>query len=133
MDFPNNPADGDLFRIGKQRYIATGGAWSKFDGETAVDAVAGGCDLAKSEFFTIAANGGTITVSVTNPLPSGKYDEFMIELVFSQATNITWPASFKWSKGTPPTFPTSGRTTIGGYTRDGGTRYEMVVITDDSK
>ena len=28
MDFPNNPADGDLFRIGKQRYIAAGGAWA---------------------------------------------------------------------------------------------------------
>ena len=133
MDFPNNPTDGDIIRLGKQRYIAQGGVWKKYDGEKVVTVTAGAIDMAKGEVFVMNLAGTAVTVTVSNPLASGEYDEFLLEIVCTAATNVTWPSSFKWPGGTPPTLPSSGRAVVGGYTRDGGVRYEMTTISSDSK
>lgn len=133
MDFPNNPADGDTIRVNGQRFIASNGVWEKHNGEKIVTVSNGVVDLTKGNVHVMSLSGTGTTVSVTNPLASGEYDEFMLEIVLTAATNVTWPASFKWDKGTPPTLPSSGRAVYAGYTRDGGARYEMVTVSSDSK
>lgn len=133
MDFPNNPVNGATIRLNGQRFIANNGVWEKSrDNEIAT--VAGGVvDLSKSDVHVMNLAGTTTSVTVTNPLAAGTIDEFLLEIVLTAATNVTWPASFKWDKGTPPTLPTSGRCVLAGYTRDGGARYEMGIVSSDSK
>lgn len=133
MDFPNNPADGDTIRVNGQRFVASSGSWEKHNGEKVVTAAGGVIDLAKGDVHVVNLGGTATTISVTNQMASGNVDEFMIELVLTAATNVTWPASFKWDKGTPPTLPSTGRAIFAGYTRDGGARYEMVTVSSDSK
>lgn len=133
MDFPNNPVNGSSIRAGSQRYTAKNGVWEKNNGEIVVVANKGAIDLSRGTVHVLYLNGGSVTVNINNPLDSGIYDEFMIEVVASAATIVTWPESFKWDKGTPPVLPSSGRAIFAGYTRDGGTRYEMVTVSSDSK
>lgn len=133
MDFPNNPSNGAVIRVNGQRYIANNGVWAKSNGEDIATVTGGVVNLDKAPVHVMNLSGVATTVSVTNPLASGKYDEFMLEIVVTSATNVTWPASFKWDRGIPPTLPTSGRAVFAGYTRDGGARYEMVTVSSDSK
>jgi hypothetical protein len=133
MDFPNNPADGSTVRVNGQRYIATGGVWEKSSGEKPVTVQGGVIDLTKGAVHVLSLSGTAVTVSVNNQLPAGNYDEFLLELFIVNPTVVTWPSSFKWDKGTPPTLPSSGRAIFAGYTRDGGARYEMVTVSSDSR
>lgn len=133
MDFPNNPANGATIRLNGQRFIANNGVWEKTAAEAPVVVSGGVVDLTKGDVHVMTLGGIATSVTVTNPLASGLVDEFLLEIVLTAATNVTWPASFKWDKGTPPTLPTSGRAILAGYTRDGGTRYEMGVVSSDSK
>jgi len=133
MDFPNNPVDGATIRLNGQRFIANNSVWGKSNGNEIATVAAGVVDLSKSDVHVLNLSGAAVSVSVINPLASGVIDEFLLEIVLTAATNVTWPASFKWDKGTPPTLPTSGRCVLAGYTRDGGVRFEMGVVSSDSK
>ena len=133
MDFPNNPANGDTIRINGQRYTSLNGVWEKNNGENVVTVSGGVIDLNKGEVHVMTLNGTAVTVTVTNPQAAPAIDQFTLEIVLTAGTNVTWPASFKWDKGTLPVLPTTGRAIIAGYTRDGGTRFEMVTVSSDSK
>lgn len=133
MDYPNNPVEGQVIRPGTDRFRFTGGKWEKVEQSLIATVTGGVIDLDQADVHIVNLNGTATTLSIQNPLSSGNMDEFYIEFVITASTTVTWPAGFKWDGGTPPTLPTSGRAIIGAYTRDGGTRYEAVVVSRDSK
>ena len=79
-----------------KRYLAT--AASTITGASSIT-----LDMSAGNVFTITLAGSisvgtfTITNASTNP------ETFIVKLVYSGTGNsITWPSSFKWSGGTPP-------------------------------
>lgn len=86
-----------------------------------VQALAGtAIDTSLAEFFTKSISSNT-TFTFTGATAS-KGQGFLLDLTVSSAAVPTWPASVKWSFGTPPTFA-NGRHLIGFITDDGGTTY----------
>lgn len=134
MDYANNPNDGDVIRVGSVRKVFKNGAWLT-QVQPLLALVSGGLvDFEKGDIHVMTCDGTPVTITVANTLPAGEIEEFYLECDVVNETTVTFPESFKWSGGVHPTMPLApGRYVFGGYTRDGGTRFEMVIISNDSK
>lgn len=79
-------------------------------------------DLSASNFFTVPLDKNINTLSVTN-VPSGQVVFYVISFTIQGSFVISWPISFKWKDGTPPTISTTTGDvhTFIFYTNDGGT------------
>ena len=94
----------------------TGGVFEKVVAMTnnAIDASTG-------SYFTktITANT-TFTIS---GVPSGSAGTISLILTNGGNFTVTWPSSFKWAEGTPPTLTTDGTDLLTFATTDGGTTW----------
>lgn len=91
--------------------------------ETYVAVVGHDVDCQAGNFFSSGVYGNT-TFTFSNPPPSGTAFGFVLQLIASLPSTITWPASVKWAGGTAPDAPAQGETDILCFlTRDGGTTW----------
>ena len=72
------------------------------------------------------------TWTFANVAPSGKSSTVMFKLT-NAGTNITWSPVPKWAGGSPPTMTASGRDILVFNTVDGGTTWDAVASSLDSK
>lgn len=88
-------------------------------------------DLSAGNFFygTAGANYG---FAFTNVPTTGKVVFVMLEITNGGAYTPTWPASFKWPGGSPPSLTASGVDLIALYTRDGGTTWRAAMAQEGS-
>jgi len=94
-------------------------------------------DIANSQsaVFNVALTSNITTLTISNPLPSGSYCEFLFKLAPNgTAYSVTWPASVKWPSATAPTLTsTNGKfDTFGFFSTDGGTSWIATVIAQNS-
>jgi hypothetical protein len=89
--------------------------------ETAASVAASTINCLTGSYFykTITS---AITLSFTNPNPTGKVTSFILELT-NPGTNVTWPTSVKWNNGTKPTLSVTGKDLLGFITYDNGTTW----------
>jgi len=88
-------------------------------------------DIEAGRFFY-----GTVTSAVTlslSNLPSSGAVVFVMFEITDGGTDVTWPASFDWPGGSPPTLTASGVDVIAAYTRDGGTTWHAALAQLDSQ
>jgi len=88
-------------------------------------------DLAAANYFTMTITGAT-TISVSN-VPSGTFATGLIMRIVNAASQITWPAAFKFPGGTAPVLTTSGTDMLAMVTDDSGTTWRQVGKTLDVK
>ena len=89
-------------------------------------------DLATGNLFTKTITVAT-TLTVSNVLPEGNANSFILELTNGGSKVITWWSGMKWAGGTAPTLTASGVDILGFYSHDGGTTWRGMVMTKDSK
>lgn len=89
-------------------------------------------DLDDGRFFsgTAVAN---FSFSLSNVPATGKVVYIMFEITNGGAYTVTWPASFAWPGGSPPTLTAAGVDVIAAYTRDGGTTWRAAAAQIDSQ
>jgi hypothetical protein len=88
-------------------------------------------DLSLGNVVTATLTGTGIW-SFSNVAPSGKSSTVMFKLT-NAGTNITWNPVPKWGGGSPPTMTASGRDILVFNTVDGGTTWDAVASSLDSK
>jgi len=94
---------------------------------TAIDYTAGQAVLLDLQPASIT------TLTLDNPLPSGEYNEFRLEIVQgSTARTITWPASVKWPSDVAPVLTTTDNAVdiVHLWSRDGGTTWHGTFVLD---
>jgi hypothetical protein len=85
-----------------------------------------------ANFFSATSTAAT-TWAFTNPVASGDFGGFVLELNNGGAYTQTWPAAVDWPAGTAPTLTASGKDLLVFVTRDGGTIYHGMAASIDSK
>jgi hypothetical protein len=75
-------------------------------------------DLSVGNVFTKTISSST-TFTITG-VPQGKSTMFNLVLTNGGSRTITWPASVKWTAGSPPTLTSSGIDVLTFLTIDGG-------------
>lgn len=83
-------------------------------------------DLSTAGIFDITLNGNISTITITNPISSGRASSFIVILNYQSVIyTVTWPASFRWPGGTAPVLTNSNgkRDIFTIFTTDGGTTY----------
>lgn len=75
-----------------------------------------------ANFFSATSTAAT-TWAFTNPVASGDFCGFVLELTNGGAYTQAWPASVDWPGGTAPTLTSSGKDQLVFTTRDAGTTY----------
>jgi len=88
-------------------------------------------DCATAAVFSKTISGVT-TLTVTNVAAAGNVTSFILELT-NGGTNVTWWTGIKWAGGTAPTLTIAGTDILGFYTRDGGTIWQGMMLSKDSK
>ena len=89
-------------------------------------------DLETGNFFSATLDQAS-TFTFSNPVASGDFCGFVMELTNGGAFTITWPASVDWAGGTPPTLTAAGVDQLVFTTRDGGTTWFGLVAGLDIK
>jgi hypothetical protein len=89
-------------------------------------------DFESANFFSATSTAAT-TWAFTNPVASGDFGGFVLELNNGGAYTQTWPAAVDWPAGTAPTLTASGKDLLVFVTRDGGTIYHGMAASLDSK
>jgi hypothetical protein len=85
-----------------------------------------------ANFFSATSTAAT-TWAFTNPVASGDFGGFVLELNNGGAYTQTWPAAVDWPAGAAPTLTASGKDLLVFVTRDGGTIYHGMAASIDSK
>jgi hypothetical protein len=85
-----------------------------------------------ANFFSATSTAAT-TWAFSNPVASGDFGGFVLELNNGGAYTQTWPAAVDWPAGTAPTLTSSGKDLLVFVTRDGGTIYHGMAASLDSK
>ncbi len=85
-----------------------------------------------ANFFSATSTAAT-TWAFTNPVASGDFGGFVLELNNGGAYTQTWPSAVDWPAGTAPTLTASGKDLLVFVTRDGGTIYHGMAASLDSK
>jgi hypothetical protein len=85
-----------------------------------------------ANFFSATSTAAT-TWAFSNPVASGDFGGFVLELNNGGAYTQTWPAAVDWPAGTAPTLTASGKDLLVFVTRDGGTIYHGMAASIDSK
>ena len=75
-----------------------------------------------ANFFSATSTAAT-TWAFTNPVASGDFCGFVLELTNGGAYTQAWPAAVDWPGGTAPTLTASGKDQLVFTTRDAGTTY----------
>ena len=100
--------------------------------EVSVAMGANDINLATGNLFTKTISGAT-TLTVSNVPTSGTAQSFILELTNGGSGTINWFTGAKFAKGTAPTLTASGKDSIGCYTLDGGTTWNVLVLGLDVK
>ena len=100
--------------------------------ETKVAMYTDNINLATGNLFTKTITVNT-TLTISNVLPSGNANSFILELTNGGSKVITWWSGMKWAGGTIPTLTASGVDILGFYSHDGGTTWRGMVMAKDSK
>jgi hypothetical protein len=85
-----------------------------------------------ANFFSATSTAAT-TWAFSNPVASGDFGGFVLELNNGGAYTQTWPSAVDWPAGTAPTLTASGKDLLVFVTRDGGTIYHGMAASIDSK
>jgi hypothetical protein len=85
-----------------------------------------------ANFFSATSTAAT-TWAFSNPVASGDFGGFVLELNNGGAYTQTWPAAVDWPAGAAPTLTASGKDLLVFVTRDGGTIYHGMAASLDSK
>lgn len=85
-----------------------------------------------ANFFSATSTAAT-TWAFSNPVASGDFGGFVLELNNGGAYTQTWPAAVDWPAGTAPTLTASGKDLLVFVTRDAGTTYHGMAASLDSK
>jgi hypothetical protein len=85
-----------------------------------------------ANFFSATSTAAT-TWAFSNPVASGDFGGFVLELTNGGAYTQTWPAAVDWPAGAAPTLTASGKDLLVFVTRDGGTIYHGMAASIDSK
>ena len=118
-------ADNNLIRPKLLDYAIKGSAL----GDTGTAAT---INFESANFFSATSTAAT-TWAFTNPVASGDFGGFVLELNNGGAYTQTWPAAVDWPAGTAPTLTASGKDLLVFVTRDGGTIYHGMAASLDSK
>ncbi len=89
-------------------------------------------DLKTGNLFTKTISTAT-TFTVSNVVPSGQTNSFILELTNAGSQMITWWPGMKWTGGTTPVLTVNGVDILGFYTHDGGTTWRGILMSKDSK
>jgi hypothetical protein len=118
-------ADNNLIRPKLLDYAIKGSAL----GDTGTAAT---INFESANFFSATSTAAT-TWAFTNPVASGDFGGFVLELNNGGAYTQTWPGAVDWPAGTAPTLTASGKDLLVFVTRDGGTIYHGMAASLDSK
>jgi hypothetical protein len=118
-------ADNNLIRPKLLDYAIKGSAL----GDTGTAAT---INFESANFFSATSTAAT-TWAFSNPVASGDFGGFVLELNNGGAYTQTWPAAVDWPAGTAPTLTASGKDLLVFVTRDGGTIYHGMAASIDSK
>jgi len=88
------------------------------------------CDLGEVFYKTVTAN---TTFSRSNPRPSGRVTNIILELTNGGNYTVTWWSGIKWQQGVAPALTSGGTDILGFYSYDGGTTWRGVLLSRDSK
>lgn len=83
-------------------------------------------DLNVANIFTVTLSESITSITINNTAPSGIVTAFTIIFTYtSTSVSITWPLTFDWPYGTPPTLTNSnGKKDIFSFvTEDGGSNW----------
>ena len=83
-------------------------------------------------FFSATSTAAT-TWAFTNPVASGDFGGFVLELTNGGAYTQAWPAAVDWPAGAAPGLTASGKDILVFVTRDAGTTYHGMAASLDSK
>jgi hypothetical protein len=100
--------------------------------ETKVDMLTGNIDLNTGNLFTKTISA-PLTFTVSNALPSGNTNSFILEITNGGSAEITWFTGVKWPQGLPPFLTVYGVDILGFYSHDGGATWRGMVLSRDSK
>ena len=126
---------GDISNLGSNKLNKSGGIMTgaiTAIRETKVVMGANNIDLATGNLFTKTITVDT-TLTISNVLPAGNANSFILELTNGGSKVITWWSGMKWAGGTTPTLTASGVDILGFYSHDGGTTWRGMVMAKDSK
>jgi hypothetical protein len=118
-------ADNNLIRPKLMDYAIKGSAL----GNTGTAAT---INFESANFFSATSTAAT-TWAFSNPVASGDFGGFVLELTNGGAYTQAWPAAVDWPAGTAPTLTASGKDILVFVTRDGGTIYHGMAASLDSK
>jgi hypothetical protein len=118
-------ADNNLIRPKLMDYAIKGSAL----GNTGTAAT---INFESANFFSATSTAAT-TWAFTNPVASGDFGGFVLELTNGGAYTQAWPAAVDWPAGTAPTLTASGKDILVFVTRDAGTTYHGMAASLDSK
>jgi hypothetical protein len=118
-------ADNNLIRPKLMDYAIKGSAL----GNTGTAAT---INFESANFFSATSTAAT-TWAFTNPVASGDFGGFVLELTNGGAYTQAWPAAVDWPGGTAPTLTASGKDILVFVTRDAGTTYHGMAASRDSK
>lgn len=88
------------------------------------------CSAGRFFYGTVTA---ACTLSLSNLPASGRAVFIMFEITNGSAFTLTWPTSFDWPGGVPPTLTAAGVDVVAAYTRDGGTTWHAALAQKDTK
>ena len=100
--------------------------------ETKVAMYTDNINLATGNLFTKTITVDT-TLTISNVLPAGNANSFILELTNGGSKVITWWSGMKWAGGTTPTLTASGVDILGFYSHDGGLTWRGMLMAKDSK
>lgn len=123
-------SDLDNNKLSKTGGIMTGAITAIRETKVVMDA--NNIDLAAGNLFTKTITVAT-TLTVSNVLPEGNANSFILELTNGGSKIITWWSGMKWAGGTAPTLTASGVDILGFYSHDGGTTWRGMIMAKDSK
>lgn len=83
-------------------------------------------------FFSATSTAAT-TWAFSNPVASGDFGGFVLELTNGGAYTQAWPAAVDWPGGSAPSLTASGKDILLFVTRDAGTTYHGMPASIDSK
>lgn len=118
-------ADNNLIRPKLMDYAIKGSAL----GNTGTAAT---INFESANFFSATSTAAT-TWAFTNPVASGDFGGFVLELTNGGAYTQAWPAAVDWPGGSAPTLTASGKDILVFVTRDAGTTYHGMAASRDSK
>ena len=118
-------ADNNLLRPKLMDYAVKGSALGNVGTAATVN-------METANFFSATSTAAT-TWAFTNPVASGDFGGFILELTNGGAYTQAWPAAVDWPGGAAPTLTASGKDILLFVTRDAGTTYHGMAASLDSK